>query len=814
MSQIQCTHCHLFFDESVMIKEEVNIESTSDESTIKSDSTLYFCCNGCQGVYHLLKDDGLDSFYDKMGNNTIAPPIEVDDDINKFDRESFEKKYVKFDENGYKKIDLIIEGIHCAACIWLNEKILSDTNGIIEVNINFTNHKAFVVWDSNKLSLSQIIMKIRSIGYNAYPYDKNVKEQKATKDKKDFFLKMMVAVFISLNIMMIGVAKYTGFFTGIDDEILNAIHIAEFFLATPALFYSGSIFFKGAYYGLKNKIVNMDLLVSSGATLAYIYSIYVMLGGAGESYFDSVAMIITFILVGKYLEVIGKKNAVDTLDTIKSQMPTDAIVIRDGKKCEILVDEIVLGDIVELRAGDKASVDGEMVSGVATFDESSISGESLPVLKQKDSKIFGGTVNLDSVIRYKTTTDFEHSTLNNIVTLIEDSLASKPEIENSANEISKYFSISILSISLITFIFWYIYNGQFENALINSISVIIIACPCALALATPMASLIGISQLAKRKLLFKEAKYLETMSKTTKVVFDKTGTLTKGELKVINDNEINLSKQEVDLIYTLTNSTSHPISNAVKNYLEQKYTNINSLIIDEFETIPGKGIKTIIDNQNIIAGNLVLMNEYNIFTDYQTNLSVFAISIDSKIVAIFELEDTIKDDANDIIKYLKSENIDVVMLTGDNQQVAKKVCDTLNIKHFKSNLTPSKKAEYIKKLKDDGEIVLMVGDGINDAPALALADISVVMGNGADVSIGLSDIVILDNKLQGLIDSFIISKRTYKFIKQNLKISLIYNIITIPLAVFGYVIPLLAALSMSISSLLVVGNSLRIKNKL
>jgi P-type Cu+ transporter len=796
LSTIKCNHCHIEFEKEIMIKE----------------GDLNFCCNGCQGVYHILKDEGLDSFYDKMGNNKISPPLNIEDDIRKFDREGFEKKYIKIEESGNKKVDLIIEGIHCAACVWLNEKVLYDTNGIIEASINFTNNKAIIVWDPNKISLSQIIMKIRSIGYNAYPYDKNIKEQKATKSKKDFFIKMMVAVAISLNIMMIGIAKYTGFFSGIDKEILNAIHIAEFFLATPVLFYSGSIFFKGAYFGLKNKIINMDLLVATGASLAYLYSIYVMFGGYGHSYFDSVAMIITFILVGKYLEVIGKKNAVDTLDTIKSQLPIDAIVIRDGQKCEILVDEILLGDIVELRAGDKASVDGEVISGDATFDENSISGESIPVTKTQGSKIFGGTVNLDSVIRYKTTKDFEHSTLNNIVTFIEDSLSSKPTIENSANELSKSFSIAILLISLFTFLGWYFYLKDFENALINSISVIIIACPCALALATPMASLIGISQLAKKKLLFKESKYLETMSKATTVVFDKTGTLTNGKLKVVNEPIKLNNKDELNLIYNLCDSTTHPISNAVKNYIEEK-TTISQIELTNFETIAGKGIKANYKNQNIIAGNILLMKENNIKIDIQSNMSIFSVAINNKIVAVYELEDTIKDDALETINYIKNQDLKIIMLTGDNENVAQKITNEIGIENFEANLTPIDKANYLKKLKANNEIIVMVGDGINDAPALAIADISVVMGNGADVSIGLSDIVILDNKLQGLVDSFVISKRTYKFIKQNLTISLIYNIITIPLAVFGYVIPLVAALSMSLSSLLVVGNSLRIRDK-
>lgn len=799
MSNVKCNHCHIEFDQDVMIKE----------------NDLNFCCNGCQGVYHLLKDDGLDSFYEKMGNNTIAPPIIIDDDINKFDRESFEKRYVKRNEDGYKKVDLIIEGIHCAACVWLNEKVLYDTDGIIEASINFTNNKAVIIWDSDIISLSKIIAKIRSIGYNAYPYDKTENEKKATQNKKDYFIKMMVAVFASLNIMMIGVAKYTGFFTGIDDEILNWIHIAEFCLATPVLFYSGSVFFKGAYFGLKNKIVNMDLLVASGASLAYIYSIYVMFGGVGHSYFDSVAMIITFILVGKYLEVIGKKSAVDTLDTLKSQLPTEAIIIRDNEKISIALDEINLGDIVELKAGEKAAVDGQIISGAASFDESSISGESLPVYKKTDDMVYGGTINTDSVVRYKVTKDFEHSTLNNIVTLIEDSLLSKPEIENRANELSKSFSISILTISLLTFLAWYFYMGEFEDALINAISVIIIACPCALALATPMASLIGISWLANKKLLFKEAKHLETMAKATTVIFDKTGTLTYGNLKVIDEVAgTPLSDEQLSIIYSLADSSAHPISIAVKNYLREFNDKLDLTKLDNFETVPGKGVKATYNCKKIVAGNIALLKDNNIDVNFKYDNSIFAVAIDGILIVIYELEDSIKEEAIETIEYLKDNSLDVIMLTGDNDNVAKKIAQQLNIEHFVAHMTPIDKANYLKKLKDKQEIIVMVGDGLNDAPALAIADISIAMGSGADISIGLSDVVILDNSLKGLMDSFIISKRTYKFIKQNLGISLVYNIVTIPLAVFGYVIPLVAALSMSLSSLLVVGNSTRIKMKM
>ena len=385
MSLVPCTHCHLEFDESVMIKEEENSE-------------LNFCCNGCQGVYHLLKDDGLDSFYDKLGKNKLSKPLARGNDSSNFDMESFATRYIKTTNEGFSRVDLIIEGIHCAACIWLNEKVLDQTDGIVEVSINFTNNKAKIIWDEDIVKLSTIIDKIRSIGYNAYPYDRTDSEQKATKNKKDFFLRMSIAIFASMNIMMIDVAKYTGYFTGIDDEMLRIIHMAEFIFATPVLFYSGWVFFRGAYYGLKNKIVNMDFLVSAGATLSYIYSLYVLFGGAGDSYFDSVAMIITFVLVGKYLEVLGKKSAVDTMDKIKSQIPLEATIIVENGKKVVSLDEIVVGDIIEVKTGEKASVDGVVISGNSSFDESSISGESFPVDKKIGDKIFSGTINTESVI--------------------------------------------------------------------------------------------------------------------------------------------------------------------------------------------------------------------------------------------------------------------------------------------------------------------------------------------------------------------------------------------------------------------------------
>ncbi len=789
---VNCTHCHLKFDEKVMIKEEDN-------------TTRYFCCNGCQGVYHLLKDDGLDDFYNKMGKNTIQPPKALGIDSTNFDMESFTKRYIKTTEDGFSKVDLIIEGIHCAACIWLNEKVLNSTDGILEITINFTNNKAKIIWDEDTIKLSQIIDKIRSIGYNAYPYNRTENEIKATKNKQDYFLRMSIAIFASMNIMMIDIAKYSGFFSGMEEDILLMIHITEFIFSTPVLFYSGWIFFRGAYYGLKNKIINMDFLVSAGATITYIYSLYVLFGGEGHSYFDSVAMIITFVLVGKYLEVIGKKSAVDTMDKIKASIPLDATVIVDGVKKVVELDQILVGDIIEVKNGEKASVDGIVISGISSFDESSISGESQSISKKIDDTIYSGTINISDVIRYKATKDYANSTLNNIVELLEDSLNSKPEIENTTNEISKYFSITILLLAFGSFSGWYFYNGDFENALIITISVIVIACPCALALATPIASLIGISWLAREGLLFKEAKFLEVFAKTNTIVFDKTGTITTGKLGVIEVDNTKLNEEELNLLYSLSDSSTHPVSVAVKQYLKENYSNINSVNLDNIKQIPGVGIEAKYQNKIIFGGR--------VDDDTLYENTIYQFKIDDKIITTLQLQDTIRDDVKQTITYLKEQNIEVIMCSGDNEKIVLKVATEVGIDNYKSKMTPIQKADFINSLKDENKTVIMVGDGVNDSLALSRADVSIAMGNGADISIAISDVVILNDKFSSIQKCFHISKRTYGFIKQNLAISLVYNVVTIPIAMAGYVIPLVAALSMSLSSLLVVGNSMRIKEK-
>jgi len=790
--KIACTHCHLEFSKDVMIQ----------------DGEHYFCCNGCQGVYHLLSDEGLDSFYEKVGDTKLAPPTQQYEDSSNFDAPAFYEKFVKTTKEGFSEVSLIIEGIHCSACVWLNEKALHKMEGVIEANINFTNNKAQIIWDDDIVKLSQIIDMIRAIGYNAYPYDASLQEASANKQRKDYYLRISVALFAAMNVMWIAVAQYAGYFSGIEQEMKTILNIAEGVLATPVLFYSGWIFFRGAYYGLKNRVINMDLLVATGATLTYFYSIYITITEHGEAYFDSVSMIITFVLIGKFLEVLSKKSATDTLDAITKQLPTEARVLRDGEMHSIKLDDVKVGDIVVVSSGEKVLLDGEIIKGEGNFDESNLTGESEPIFKKVGDSVISGTLSIDADVHFRTSKDFEHSTLSALVSLLENAINKKPKIEQLANKLSEHFSTAILTLSFATFFGWYLSGYGFEHSFMIAIAVIVIACPCALGLATPVATLVGLSLGAKRGILFKEAAQLETMAKTDVVLLDKTGTLTYGKPEVVKQ-DIDIGYDE-GLLYSLVKLSNHPVAQGVKKVLEKPQ---NEVVFDEYKQLQARGIVAYKKGVELLGGNAKLMQEMGLAYEYKSENTLFFFAINKKIVATFELQDRIKDDAKELVNTLQQKGIEVMMLTGDHQKSAMRVANEVGISEVFYELSPEDKLEKLTQLQNDGKVVVMVGDGVNDILALAQADIGIVMGSGSDVAIEVGDVVLLDDSLKSLLESLKIAKTTFDLIKQNFAISLVYNALTIPLAIAGYVIPLVAAISMSLSSLLVVGNSMRIRYK-
>lgn len=794
MKQIKCSHCQLSFGEEVMIK----------------DGDLYFCCKGCQGVYHLLSDENLNDFYDRVGENRLTPAKAVNENLEKFDLEGVKKKYIK-ERDGFYEISLIIEGIHCSACVWLNEKVLHKTEGIVGAEINYTTNKAKIIWDNDTIKLSKIIQTIQSIGYNAYPYDPTQQEEKSNKIRTEYYSRLLVGVFATMNIMWIAVAQYAGYFSGIRADMKNVLNIAEFILATPTLFYTGWVYFRGAYFGLKNRFINMDFLVATGASLAYGYSIYAMIYQVGEVYFDSVTMIITFVFAGKYLEILSKKRAVDSMDFIVSSIPSEIAVIKNGKKTMVEVSEVKIGDIIEIIAGEKIVIDGKIVEGQGSFDQSSLTGESIPIFKKVGDIILSGTNSVDSVIKYEATKEFNSSTLTKIITILEDSLSKKPKIEEIANQVSGYFSLIILTIAIFTFFGWYL-NHNFETAIIVAISVIVIACPCALGLATPVSTLVGIGEGIKNGILFKQSSSLETISKTDVVVFDKTGTITIGKPKVVNFKIV--KEFDMNLLYSLTQNSIHPISQAITNHLKSFGKN-QTYKLNEIKNISARGLKANLTKEHspqiLLGGNLEFMRENGINFSYKSDNSIFIFAIDNEVVCVVELKDELKNSAEKTISELKKLGLELVILSGDNQKVVEKIAKEVGIDDFHHSLLPIDKANFIDQLHKKNKKVIMVGDGINDSIALAKSDIAVAMGSGADIAIDVSDVVLLNDKIENLLLAVQLSKKVYKTIKQNIAFSLFYNLITIPLAVMGFVIPLISALSMSFSSLVVVLNAMRIK---
>ena len=771
------------------------------------DEEHYFCCKGCQGVYHLLKDQGFENFYDKVGSTTLTPPTSQYEDSENFNSPAFYDKFVSVNTDGFSEVALIIEGIHCSACVWLNEKALHKMDGVISVDINYTNNKAKIVWADDVLKLSSIIDMIRAIGYNAFPYDASLQEVRANKERKEYYLRMAVAIFAAMNVMWVAVAQYAGYFTGIKQDVKTVLNIAEGVLATPVLFYSGWIFFRGAYYGIKTKVVNMDLLVATGASLTYIYSIYITLHQRGEAYFDSVTMIITFVLIGKFLEILSKKSVADTLDIMSNHVPSSIKVVEDGKIVAKNINDVKVADLIVVGAGERVALDGVVQSGSGNFDESNLTGESEPIYKQADDKIISGTISIDADIRYVATKDFAHSTLANLVSLLEGAMSKKPKIQMMANRLSEYFSAVILSFASVTFLVWWFWPHNFETSFMVAISVIIIACPCARALATPVATLVGLGIASRKGILFKQAAQLETMAKTTILVLDKTGTITQGKPKVVAHKIY--EEFNADLLYSLVQNSKHPVAKGVCEFIQTD--KMQNIALEDVKQIPSLGISAMYEGKILLGGNAKLMQQNGLHVSIQREYSEFYFAHDGKVLAKYELFDTPKDGASEILANIKALGIKLVMLTGDHEKSARKIAQEVGIEEIAYELTPEQKSFYINALHETKNVVVMAGDGVNDILALASADIGIAMGNGSDIAIDVSDVVLLNDSLHSLYDAIKISRKTYFMIKQNLLISLLYNAITIPLAMAGYIIPLIAAISMSFSSLLVVGNSLRIR---
>ena len=801
-----CKHCAGHFE------AEAVIDANGNE----------FCCNGCKNVYAYLKSQGFSEFYSKLkkGEQNLAKPSSKH-----FDKQSASSMFSKLlrrDENSpfICELEVLISGIHCPACIWLNEKALSNLEGVLELNISATTSKARVLFDERKTALEEILNLIIAIGYDPKPFN----EVNGAKNSlsREYYARLIVALACSMNIMWVAIALYSGYFEGLSTGAKKILHFAEFVLASPPVFYTASVFYRSALSSLKLRQISMDVNVSLGILSVYFYSVYAMLSGAEQVYFDSACMLVTFIFAGKFLQTKATQKAAQELENISSLFVEQVMSVKNNsripnisefKPCD--VSEIKSGDFVLLRSGERAMIDGVVLSGQASVDNSSINGESVPVGISKDDVLLSGALCAEGSVIYKATSSFQGSFLNKLSKLLSNASFARAQIEELANKISSHFGWAILGLCVASFVFWSVANisaWSGANAFGIAISVLVIACPCALSLATPIATLVAMGTATKRSIVFKDAKVLETLAKCDIIAFDKTGTLSKANLKVLKGQRF-LPFDDGALL-ALASASTHPISKAVASYILEKTCTLSSFnqgILENIQNIAGKGISATYKGVKIAGGSAAFVKSLgaSLANDTQGS-SEYYFMYDNKLVARFFLDDELREGAKASIKELKQMGLKVLMLSGDKQIVASKVASELGIDESHGELNPEQKALLIKELQKSANVV-MVGDGINDILALKSANVGIAMGSGASVSVGVSDVVLLRDELGDLVFALRQAKKTFKVIKENLFISLVYNALSIPLAMAGFIIPLFAAISMSFSSLLVVLNSLRLK---
>ncbi|ANV98750.1 copper-translocating P-type ATPase [Helicobacter enhydrae] len=785
-----CNHCQNIFPKEALIEVD------------EAEEKFFFCCNGCKNAFFLLKEYHIEGFYSKI--KTLTPIQKIPQlESAYYDNEAFVQHYVKKLEGGGEQVEFVIGHIHCSACVWLIENVIAQMQGVEDIQIHYTNHRAKIKWNPQKTKLSTIVQTIYDLGYDVSVG--HLSEAKEKQQKREYYIKLIVAVFCTMNVMWIAVAQYAGYFQGMQEGVRELLGIASWILASPVLFYSGSIFYQNAYTALKRGMVGMDTLVFSGAFLTYVYSIYAFFVG-GETYFESVSMILTFVLVGKFLEVSGRNSAGEVLELLYAQIPQSVRVIRGGERVQVLPQNVEVGELIEVFAGEKIALDGVLVSSNALLDERALSGEAEPTSKQSGDCILSGSVNLFENFIYEARKSFEESALNHLIVLMEDSLKHKPQIENLANTLSSKFSKGVLALALMT-LGVYLYGGD-SRALSVAVSVIIIACPCALALATPISSIVGLGRAYQEGILFKQSRFLETLSRIDYVCFDKTGTLTQGEPQVIDEKR--LGDYDVAQLRAFLECSTHPIAQGVLEYLPKAQ---GDYVVRDFKVLECRGIEARVGDDVMCGGSEEFLKEKGVIVegDQSWSGSFFGFALNGKLQGVFLLQDRLKSDSLALIEGLKKMGIGMCILSGDRESSVKEVAEELGIQTYFSQHSPTQKLEVVQSLRQEGKKIAMIGDGINDILALTQSEVGMSIVDKSDLALHSSDIVLLEDKMSLVLGAFVIARQTFKNIKQNIAFSVLYNCITIPLAMMGYVLPIVAALSMSMSSLVVVGNALRLK---